>query len=542
MLAAGVNWTAFPISQFLSCFFINVVAGVFTSAAALYFDISFWVGNMGMMTLTLLSWSLACAGITVVTSTLCSHSASANATAYSVSILSSLVATLISAVLFGIAAEVILGDDAVREHASEPPIVFPELPLLLMGLLWPHLPLARIFYVAHHANVMGGNPDPNGVELRSCVSTLSLSCFPYLLLVLLVERGRFDKQKRGVIRKGTGASSVKSLQEQEQGAYSGFELAEIKPNLQGELLGGRELQNSDLTEDDTILALRDISKVYQKGTFALQGVTFEVKVGQCCGLLGKNGAGKSTIQNIISGYLEHTSGIVCLRTNRIGWCRQNNTLWDALTVWQHMSIYASAIGLKNRTAVINDILIMSHLCKVSEREVKSLSGGMRRRLCASIALMIGRNGGLVMLDEPSSGLDLKSSRNIWRGIKDVMKESSCGVLLTTHNGEEAEVLCDDVVVMSQGAVVSNDPLEVEDSDKIELTILVYTKAEEADKVIRSLSNMFGDNVEIDGGRICFKVLGRDVSKAMSRLREVEGEIVWRIIGGAKSIDDQIGER
>ena len=149
-----------------------------------------------------------------------------------------------------------------------------------------------------------------------------------------------------------------------------------------------------------------------------------------------------------------------------------------------------------------------------------------------------------MLDEPSSGLDLKNSKKLWKGIKGVMTESSCAVLLTTHLGEEAEVLCDDVVVLSRGVVVSNSGgvADVDSYEKTEVNVVVFVRKEAAGEVVRSLSDLYGDReVTIEGGKLSFTVLARDALKTMKRLREFSEEIVWRVGGGAKSIDEMIGE-
>ena len=212
------------------------------------------------------------------------------------SILGSLVSTLLASVLFGIAAEIILGDDAVLEYAPSPPVRFPT--TLLFA--WPHLPLSRIFYCVHHSNVLGGSASKVGEVWTSLFALLATGIL-YTLFAVAIDVRRFNKQRKGVIRKGAESGPPQCS---EDGGYGGFELTEVRPNFQGELLGGVGARSNDDEEDgkdDTILTLRDVSKVYKKGTFALQGVTFGVKRTKCCGLLGKNGAGKSTIQKIIAG-------------------------------------------------------------------------------------------------------------------------------------------------------------------------------------------------------------------------------------------------
>ncbi|GMH90992.1 hypothetical protein TL16_g11928 [Triparma laevis f. inornata] len=534
MLAAGVHPASFGLSIFCSSFLFSLGGGIVTHFAALYLDIGFWVDEQALVLTTLFVWSIACSGIVVLASTLYEKRESANTGGYLVSILGSLLSSLLTSVMFGIAAEQILGEDAVRAAAPNPTVKFP--PGLLF--LWPHLPLSRIFYCAHVKKMLGveGKLD----EVAVCIVALIFSglLFTGVGVGIDVWRHRGDGKKvevgvGGIVRRVS--TWLRSPSRTSSRSYDGLELISASQS-QSQDRGDGVVMGSDA--DAPILSLFNVSKSYQKeGTFSLEGVTFDVKAQECVGLLGKNGAGKSTIQKIVAGTITHSSGSVKRSSeNRIGYCMQGNTVWNNLTVLQHLQVYANALGLSNADAVIEEVLKLSGLWVVKGRKAKALSGGMLRRLCASVALMVGRSGGLVMLDEPSSGLDLKNSRKLWRGIKRLMEENNCGVLLTTHLGEEAEVLCDQVVVLKRGRVVGGlggkNP-----RDKRKLKVDVFARQEEVAAVLRALGEF---KCECEGGSIKFEVGYEEMGLVMKLLGEIEVEILWRICGGDVSIDERIG--
>jgi ABC-type multidrug transport system ATPase subunit len=197
----------------------------------------------------------------------------------------------------------------------------------------------------------------------------------------------------------------------------------------------------------------------RKSVVATQDVSFTVSSGEIFGLLGANGAGKTTTLSMLTRHLVPTSGDAFVAAQSIltsfpkaathmGVVTQNNSLWDRLSVQDHLYLFARLRGVPEdlvRNVVdgtIDQLELTPHRHKLSMR----LSGGMKRKLCVAIAL-IG-DPDLVLLDEPSAGLDPVSRRNLWSVILRTMSHRA--VILTTHSMEEAEALCKRIGIMVQG--------------------------------------------------------------------------------------------
>ncbi len=198
---------------------------------------------------------------------------------------------------------------------------------------------------------------------------------------------------------------------------------------------------------------------------ALRGISFNVRRGEIFGLLGPNGAGKSTTIHILTTVIKPTSGKAIVAgfdvvknpddvRKKIGVVFQDITLDLNLTVyenlWLHGKIYnMSTIELKKR---INEMLELVELKHCANRLVKSLSGGMKRRVEIARALL--HNPEILFLDEPTLGLDPASRVKIWNYIKMLRDEYKITILLTTHYMEEAEQLCDRIAIIDRGEIVA----------------------------------------------------------------------------------------
>jgi ABC-2 type transport system ATP-binding protein len=192
---------------------------------------------------------------------------------------------------------------------------------------------------------------------------------------------------------------------------------------------------------------------------AVRGIDLEVHAGECFGVLGPNGAGKTTTIEILEGLLDPTSGdveVLGLRWNdaadairqQIGVSLQETLLPEKLSVTEILTLFRSfySSGLAPR-----DALARVSLEEKSRAWVKKLSGGQKQRLAVAIAL-IG-DPRLVFLDEPTTGLDPHSRRQMWEVISDLGRRDRT-VLLTTHYMEEAERLCDRVAIIDHGRIIA----------------------------------------------------------------------------------------
>nr|XP_012602865.1 ATP-binding cassette sub-family A member 8 [Microcebus murinus] len=195
----------------------------------------------------------------------------------------------------------------------------------------------------------------------------------------------------------------------------------------------------------------------RKNKIATRNVSFCVRQGEVLGLLGHNGAGKSTSIKVITGDTKPTAGQVLLKGSGrgdalgfLGYCPQENALWPSLTVREHLQVYAAMKGLRKGDAevTITRLVGMLKLQDQLKTPTKTLSEGMKRKLC--FALSILGNPSVVLLDEPSTGMDPEGQQQMWQAIRATFRNTERGALLTTHYMAEAEAVCDRVAIMVSG--------------------------------------------------------------------------------------------
>ncbi|KAK9407059.1 ATP-binding cassette sub-family A member 10-like [Crotalus adamanteus] len=222
-------------------------------------------------------------------------------------------------------------------------------------------------------------------------------------------------------------------------------------------------------EEKPVIIVHDLRKEYKHGKTCLKkkeekkvatrNVSFCVKKGEVLGLLGPNGAGKSTTINLITGDTEPSAGQVQIKgadgaateeNVALGYCPQENALWSNLTMKEHLEIFAAVKGIRKDDAImaINRISQALEFRGHLKKRIKTLAAGLTRKLCFALS-MLG-NPTLMLLDEPTIGLDPKGKRQVWRAIRTMLQEKDEGVILTTHHMEEAEVLCDRIAIMVSG--------------------------------------------------------------------------------------------
>lgn len=211
-----------------------------------------------------------------------------------------------------------------------------------------------------------------------------------------------------------------------------------------------------------ILEVDGLRKVF-RGRTAVDGISFRVDAGECFGLLGPNGAGKTTTIRMLYGFSPPTAGRVRLFgmdlnrdwrriRARIGVSQQDNTLDPDLTVEENLLVFAGyfAIGRREATARAAELLDFFALAPRARSRVMDLSGGMIRRLILARALV--NRPDLLILDEPTTGLDPQSRHQVWDRLEK-LKASGLSAILTTHYMEEAARLCDRLVIVDQGRIL-----------------------------------------------------------------------------------------
>ncbi len=215
-----------------------------------------------------------------------------------------------------------------------------------------------------------------------------------------------------------------------------------------------------------VLTIRDLKKNYG-GFQALKGLDLTIKKGQCVGLLGSNGAGKSTTIRIVTGQLRPTSGTVevlgidpSLQPKKIhpfiGYIPDSQTLYDDMSVFKNIHIFAELFGKGSEE--VNHILHKVHLEDKRKTKVKNLSKGLRQRVLIARALV--HSPEFIILDEPTTGLDPSSSESIYN-ILEGLKANGATILLTTHLMNDVDRLCDHIVFINRG-------LKVEEGSPAEL--------------------------------------------------------------------------
>jgi lipooligosaccharide transport system ATP-binding protein len=202
---------------------------------------------------------------------------------------------------------------------------------------------------------------------------------------------------------------------------------------------------------------------------ALEELSLEVHQGQCVGLLGPNGAGKSTFIGCLYGAVDRSGGELTVFgldpasdarriKERIGIVPQENALDEELTVLENMRLYARFQDVKNPFSRIEELLEEMSLSHKRDSQIRSLSGGMKRRLTFVRALLSDPE--LLILDEPTTGLDPTVRHLLWEKVLS-FRQVAKTVLVTTHYMHEAELLCDRVIILNHGIpIASGSPKEL----------------------------------------------------------------------------------
>jgi lipooligosaccharide transport system ATP-binding protein len=213
---------------------------------------------------------------------------------------------------------------------------------------------------------------------------------------------------------------------------------------------------------EPIVRARGLTKHFD-GFCAVDGVDFDVERGECFGFLGPNGAGKTTTVRMIYGFSPLSAGELLVfgldqRTSlrqikaRIGVCQQENNLDPDFTVIQNLEVYARYFDVPRAEALRRAESLLEFVALTPRRDARilDLSGGLQRRLVVARALI--NDPELLILDEPTTGLDPQSRQQVWERLGE-LKARGLTILLTTHYMEEAARLCDRLVIMDHGRIL-----------------------------------------------------------------------------------------
>ncbi len=247
---------------------------------------------------------------------------------------------------------------------------------------------------------------------------------------------------------------------------------------------------------ETALSIRNLKKTYKDGVTALKGVSFDVKQGDFMALLGPNGAGKSTTIGIISSLINKTDGKIFIfgkdidkdfanAKRNIGIVPQEFNFNMFEKVGNILRAQAGYFGIEPIEAAKNTKKYLN-LLDISEKEYeisRTLSGGMKRRLMIARALV--HQPRLLILDEPTAGIDIELRRYLWDFLKD-LNDKGTTIILTTHYLEEAEQLCRSIAIIDHGEIIENTSMK-ELLKKLNKEIFVFDFGSELKENVELLS-------------------------------------------------------
>ena len=219
--------------------------------------------------------------------------------------------------------------------------------------------------------------------------------------------------------------------------------------------------------ENNIVVVKDLEKKYKSGTHAVKGINFEVKKGEIFGMLGPNGAGKTTTLQMMGTLLNITNGKIKIleydvesdssnvREN-IGFALQEAGLDSLSTVKELIAFHVKLFGFRGAEIDrrVEQSLSLLDLHQYSDQMIPELSGGTQRRLDLAVSLV--HNPKLLILDEPTTGLDPAHRSDLWTLLKKLKTEKGITIVLSTHYMEEADILCDRLAIIDSGEIVAMD--------------------------------------------------------------------------------------
>jgi ABC-2 type transport system ATP-binding protein len=268
-----------------------------------------------------------------------------------------------------------------------------------------------------------------------------------------------------------------------------------------------------------VIEVKNVFKSF-KNVQAVNGVDFKIFKGQSVALLGPNGAGKTTLMEMIEGIQKPNKGDILIMGRKwkgnerelhrdIGLSLQETHFIDRLTVFETLKLFASFYELKRQR--VDEIIRIIGLAEKTRSYVVNLSGGQRQRLALGIALL--NDPKILLLDEPTTGLDPNARREIWSILMDLKKHSRTSLVLTTHYMEEAEQLCERIIIIDKGRILKQGTLEQllkeDNDDKI-----IEFALDESNRPIDRISNPSGFQIQWDADRDTGVIVLKQIEKQL----------------------------
>ncbi|XP_076222279.1 ATP-binding cassette sub-family A member 17 isoform X2 [Nomia melanderi] len=314
--------------------------------------------------------------------------------------------------------------------------------------------------------------EDDDMSLLECVIYLSVTPLIYFVLLILFEEGFFNKLYVKLFNKhltSTGPTDIKDEQVEKEKHAVAMEIRKLRNRATNEIENSKavNITHSNYSEspensNDSLYLVYELSKSYGK-LMAVKEISFRVKQRECFGLLGVNGAGKSTTFRMLTGEEIPNSGTMYLgksdiHTDRkkylaqMGYCPQTDALLRSLNAFDHLRLFALLRGIpKSKVDLeVNKWINRLNLNACMSQPSSTYSGGNKRRL--NIAMSLIGNPTLVLLDEPTTGVDPAARRSLWNILQSCQAMGQA-IILTSHSMEECEALCNRLVIMVKGQLV-----------------------------------------------------------------------------------------
>ena len=284
--------------------------------------------------------------------------------------------------------------------------------------------------------------------------------------------------------------------------------------------------------NDEALSIKNLTKTYysrdkNQTTNALNNISLSVKKGAMLALLGPNGAGKSTLINILASTVNKTSGQVSINGNNIdskardaklsiGVVPQELVIDPYFTPRETLNFQSGYYGLKKSQYITEKLLNILELKDKAEAYVRNLSGGMKRRLMIAKAMV--HSPPILILDEPTAGVDVSLRQLLWDNIKK-LNQNGTTILITTHYLEEAESLCKDVAIINKGHIVLNGNIVnlIKKIDKKFMRIFLQSEIDKLPEVLKS------DGFKLETKKIIYIEYKPSIYSAGSLIQKVASE-------------------
>ena len=302
-----------------------------------------------------------------------------------------------------------------------------------------------------------------------------------------------------------------------------------------------------------MIEVKKVTKKYGNFT-AVDNITFNVKDGEVVGLLGQNGAGKSTTMNMITGLIEPTEGTIIINgydimkkslkaKKQIGYMPENVPLYPELTVKEFVSYMAELklVGRKERKQEVENVIKETGLEEVKNKLIRNLSRGYKQRVSMAGALV--GNPEVLILDEPTVGLDPKQIIEIRNLIKNLGKKHT--VILSSHILSEISQICERVIILNKGKIVAIDtPENLEEKTKEQnvLFVTVEDKKEKMPNLKEKITDI--DKLEMvkdnEDGTKQYKIVSKsekDIRKALFETLPKEGITIFELKKAETSLED-----